>query len=387
MSTNFVPGLLPSPKDSRDIPLSFFRVLSEEVVLPSSFSLVEKQTSIKQQENMPFCAGFTGVAAREYFEKLQNVSQGQDLSEQFLYYRCKQIDGIPDAPGTYLRAVASVLKNDGVCEDRFWPFENHWPPHTVMSMEATDNAKQYKITGYSQLIPDVTHIKNGLFVTGPVLIGVIVNSPSFYSAKYDGIIKMPGANDIEDGGHAMLIVGWDDNWEKDGYKGCFVLKNSWGDYGTKGGYLILPYSVWDAIRMEAWVIMDNHGFTIHWSDWLGMDPNKQFLLEQDVVYKENIFQGYVNGELGVVDPILKHQVAVVAARLKAFHPELGIDVPSGAVDVYEIATRGWVREVLPGLDWKEDRLLEPITRFQIVLLVARLLIKNGVVANKNKIYI
>ena len=47
---------------------------------------------------------------------------------------------------------------------------------------------------------------------------------------------MPQHNDSSQGGHAILIVGFDDNRQ------LFIVRNSWGaDWGDRG-YCYFPYS-------------------------------------------------------------------------------------------------------------------------------------------------
>jgi C1A family cysteine protease len=54
----------------------------------------------------------------------------------------------------------------------------------------------------------------------------------------------------ENWGHAFLIIGWDDNFSADGYKGAWIIKNSWGAnwlasgglWSAGPGYGYIPYS-------------------------------------------------------------------------------------------------------------------------------------------------
>jgi len=47
---------------------------------------------------------------------------------------------------------------------------------------------------------------------------------------------MPGNDDKEDGGHAMLCCGFDDN------KQVFIIRNSWGPNLGDQGYYYIPYA-------------------------------------------------------------------------------------------------------------------------------------------------
>ncbi|KAK0707824.1 hypothetical protein B0H67DRAFT_323091 [Lasiosphaeris hirsuta] len=52
------------------------------------------------------------------------------------------------------------------------------------------------------------------------------------------VSPVPLENEVSHGGHAMLIVGWDDSI---GGTGCFKVQNSWGDNWGNKGFFWLPY--------------------------------------------------------------------------------------------------------------------------------------------------
>ena len=85
----------------------------------------------------------------------------------------------------------------------------------------------------------------------PVVLGIQVFA-SFTSdpVAQTGIIPLPNPN-VEEwlGGHAVVVVGYDDA------KGMVLLKNSWGALWGQNGYGMLPYEYLQPARrllMDAW---------------------------------------------------------------------------------------------------------------------------------------
>ena len=76
---------------------------------------------------------------------------------------------------------------------------------------------------------------------------------------------------------------------------------------------------------------------------------------------KGVFQGYRDGTLRPGAPLLKRHVALVAKRSGSLYPPWTKD--------YGPAVRGQVRDAIPGLDWKEERWDEPLTRSQLLRLV------------------
>jgi C1A family cysteine protease len=251
-------GLLPSPIDKRDYKLAAF-LPPLEVALPEEcLTWLDYKTPVKYQGDLGSCASFAGVTiAEEYHNKV--VGNSLDLSEQFLYDEAKKIDGMPTEDGTYLRAILSVLKNTGVCEESYLPYEGKYPPKNSIQPGAYENAIKYKINSYASVEVGKTAMKTAIFQKGPLLVGVQVFT-NFMNVSSEGIVPSP-RGDLE-GGHALPILGYN----RDG----FIIKNSWSAFWGKDGYAVIPWDVWREISWgEAWSIVDltNGTFNTSFSFW------------------------------------------------------------------------------------------------------------------------
>jgi len=77
-----------------------------------------------------------------------------------------------------------------------------------------------------------------------------------------------------------------------------------------------------------------------------------------------VFQGREDGTFRPWDALLKRHVALIAQRMS-------LPYPSAWLSDYGIATRGQVRDAIPGLTWTEARRGEPILRSQLLRLMWR----------------
>ena len=58
--------------------------------------------------------------------------------------------------------------------------------------------------------------------------------------------------------HAVTLVGFDDNYKRNGQEGCLIFKNSWGSEWGDNGYGYLPYSfVLHKKCYDMWTIHSN----------------------------------------------------------------------------------------------------------------------------------
>lgn len=105
--------------------------------------------------------------------------------------------------------------------------------------ELLKSAEINKIKDYTRLygkdesnIVKIETVKRSILNGNPVIIGFMVQN-SFYSAKN---VYEPDASEFI-GGHAMCVVGYDDNK----YGGSFEIINSWGKNWGNDGYIWVRY--------------------------------------------------------------------------------------------------------------------------------------------------
>lgn len=258
MNTNFKCGLLPSPNDERDY---LYRSFKAPLNLPSKYET--KKTKIKMQNPYGFCVGFATSTHKESQELRNHPHKGIEISPLFIQYECKKRDGIPHEEGTFPRVALDVLKEVGACEERYMPYTLADFPVPKPPQNAYENAKNYKIKSYAAL-NTLNEIKQAIIDNGTILAGVFVTDT--FMRPENGFINHPQGAMY--GGHAIGIVGWDDNLTytfKNGVtrKGFLRIHNSWDEDWGSNGYAWLPYSFYDLVTdfgmpwfMEAWTSVD-----------------------------------------------------------------------------------------------------------------------------------
>jgi len=243
-----LPGLLPSPPDPRDFSVEDIPV--KAVRLPEKHKL-QVYPTILNQGTTPYCGGASaaGIANSHYYKSKLMPNGG--FSMNFIYWLCKQYDGIPDVQGTYLRTVLKIMNKYGCASAHKVPFS---PNKIQITPEAIREAENYKINSYARLnnINDIRIALNkGLYI----LIGTLVTHDNWYDTN--GFLSYPGGNLY--GGHATFLFGYDNSIQNK-HQGYLFGRNSWGiEWGAKGDYF-LPYEYLDmeyenrSVFLEAWGI-------------------------------------------------------------------------------------------------------------------------------------
>lgn len=227
--------------------------LPQAPTLPAQFDWRDNNgnwvTPVKSQGGCGSCWDFSVIGQIESWWKIKhaNVDSMLDLSEQFVL-SCS--DGGCD--GWDPARALEFIKNTGVPTESCFRYRaNDQIPCNDACANWEDEALKIPGWGYITLEEDIIdNIKNAILHHPVSGVYQVYADFMFYS----GGVYEHVWGDLE-GGHAIVIVGWDDTEES------WICKNSWGkDWGENGYFRIkwgecgmgdlVPF-VWDTITSDA----------------------------------------------------------------------------------------------------------------------------------------
>jgi len=212
------------------------------------------------------CTANCGCADKAFQEILSNT-YGDPFSRAFLYYECRKLHGWENEDsGAEMEDIGIILGSEGVCLDSTMPysqFDYTTPPDQEAIDEAlawTDDRDQTRLSWgevKSALVEGPVMINN--IPVGLPRIGVPIYS-SFTSSEYNGgWVPIPQPTEELLGGHALLVVGYDDDLvSPSGVKGHYIVLNSWGRLQGARGYQYFPYDYekWSGPQSDNWQQFD-----------------------------------------------------------------------------------------------------------------------------------
>jgi C1A family cysteine protease len=202
---------------------------------------------IEDQGELGSCTAHAVIGLVEYWQR-KTFGKHLDLSRRFLYRTTRRLLGWKGDTGAYLRTTLKALALFGAPPEEHWPYDiahfDEEPDAFVYSIASNFQALKYFRVDEHGLAGEalVAKIKSVLARETPLAFGIT----TYDNMGDDGIIRCPGPRSRADGGHAMMLVGYDDGTlcdEKS--RGAFIVRNSWGtSWGRSSkldGYGWLPY--------------------------------------------------------------------------------------------------------------------------------------------------
>lgn len=241
-------GLIRGTPDKRDKIMRAPRI--DLTLLPPVFSNMDLMTPVYDQGSTSSCVGNSHAAQEDACRILQGLPPLLG-SRLFVYYNARLVEGSQSEDcGAQIRDVLKAANRYGVCAETTWAFS----PNLVTIQPAAPaytEAVRHRDLVYSSVPLSLLMFKQLLAHRYTINIGIQVYE-SFESEEVasTGVVPMPDLlNEQCLGGHAVLVVGYDDT------KMAFQVRNSWGVGVGDKGYFWLPYAyMLPDLMSDAWVL-------------------------------------------------------------------------------------------------------------------------------------
>ncbi len=266
--------------------------LRKRVMVPAKYDLRNdgRSTSVKDQGDYGFCWSFASTASMEsnlLTQKLVNSTSDEiDLSESGgAWFSCNGVTDPTDstfgdhrddpangkAGGNALDAAESMSSGYGAYPEELAKYDDVDYGYN----EAIRYYSDYKLKDFSFLPEDFNLIKQRIIEKGAMYYAYKCFMDNYYETEdgiwtyYDNGKSINGEE--TDGGHAVTIVGWDDNFSRDNFHpdagvkndGAWLCKNSWGEEWGSDGYFWVAYESF-AYEFGQFEMQDKDSFdTIH----------------------------------------------------------------------------------------------------------------------------
>jgi C1A family cysteine protease len=188
-------------------------------------------TPVRNQSSCGSCWAFAAAGALESYALIKNNLVGQDinLSEQVLV----SCSGAGSCGGGSIGSASNYIRDKGLPLEGCFPYTA--TNNTCGSACYAYQSDTYRIQGWAYVATtsvSVEALKNALVTYGPLVTTMDVYA-DFFNYR-SGVYSY--ASGAYQGGHAILIVGYDDSAQ------CFKAKNSWGTGWGEAGYFRIAYS-------------------------------------------------------------------------------------------------------------------------------------------------
>ncbi len=226
-------GWVPQLPDLRDARLA----IPATTALPSAVDLSAgaDMPPIYDQGQLNSCTA-NALAAAVDFDNHLRTQQFLTPSRMWIWYQERAMEGhVGQDVGAQVRDGAKVVATLGACPDTDWPYDPatfaQAPPQKDYSDALGD-----RVLTYSAPPQDLWSLKSVLAGGRPVVFGFTVYS-EFESPQVaaSGIVPMPNPTGQVVGGHAVVLVGYNDAVDR------FRVRNSWGTTWGQAGYFEMPY--------------------------------------------------------------------------------------------------------------------------------------------------
>lgn len=191
--------------------------------------------AVYDQGELGSCTG-NAIAAAHQFEQMRQSETAFAPSRLFIYYNERAVEGTVDQDsGAQIRDGIKSIASLGVCPESEWAYDIDQFA-VKPSEQCYADALFHKAIRYLKVPQDLRSIQGCLAYGYPVVFGFTVYE-SFESQDVaaSGVVELPAPSESVVGGHAVLLVGYDEASQR------FIVRNSWGDSWGQYGYFTIPF--------------------------------------------------------------------------------------------------------------------------------------------------
>lgn len=238
-------GWKPDVPDFRDVYFALPQALKS---LPPSVDLTSICPPVYSQGRIGSCTA-QAIGASYQVSLVKQRKRNFMPSRLFLYYNARaMINSTAIDSGAMLRDCIKSIAKQGVCPEPEWtyddtpanPITGRWPsnakPARRPSNSSYSSALKRRAVSYARVTPTLDQIKGVLAEGFPIVFGFSVYT-SFESGAVasTGVVNMPQPGERLLGGHAVMMVGYNDATKR------VIVRNSWGASWGQKGYFTMPY--------------------------------------------------------------------------------------------------------------------------------------------------
>ncbi len=250
-------GLLPATGDFPRLDTS--RLQRDLASLPSVVDLSAGLPPVGNQGMQSSCVAWAvGYYYKTFQERQERGWEVNTTAHQFspayIYNQRATSDCTKDAGMTFPNGF-TILQTKGAATLAAFPY-SQLDSCTQPSQAVVEGAWPYRSESYANVFlgkgnADLAVLKALLANGEPIALAVPVYADFYGASSTDYIVTRPAPGEPYYGGHAVLVVGYDDAI------GGFKIVNSWGTAWGKSGFAYLTYDFVRYDCFEAWVMTDH----------------------------------------------------------------------------------------------------------------------------------
>jgi hypothetical protein len=215
--------------------------------VPPRFDLSEAFPRPGSQGSLGTCVGWALSNVESFHEyearAISLPSQGPAYSPLFIYAFARAASDVDCSGGLQILRALGVLRDRGVASIGLMPYADdrcNVAPDDAAIAEARAN----RIASWAKVNEhDAGELKSYLAARQPVIISMRTN---------DALVRLgpetyTGSSGEDGGGHAVVLVGYDDS------RHAWKILNSWGPNWGDHGYGWIAYSAWNDLVRHAYV--------------------------------------------------------------------------------------------------------------------------------------